>query len=235
MASWIFHNPLIAFAVACALASLGILAWFLVRRPALKHATKLALLFGIGVLPLGTAATGNVQGYLATKSRGFCGSCHVMVPYAQDSEDLRSESLAARHARAPSFGADNCYTCHADYGMYGTVTTKIGGMRHVYEYLLNFRSLTLEEALPNIHLRGRFKNSNCMQCHTTQGPLWLQIGDHASTLEQLRSGEVSCASEGCHGPAHPFSKPYHRKAKRNGKDASAHGATPGPADRSEAP
>lgn len=212
MATWIFHNPLIAFAVACALASVAILAWYLLRRPPLHRATKLALLFGIGVLPLGTAATGNISGYEATKKRAFCGSCHVMTPYAKDSASLVSDSLAARHARAPSFGDANCYTCHADYGMYGTITTKIGGMGHVYQYLFNgYSGMTIEEALPKIHLRGRFKNENCMQCHSTLGPLWLETGDHSALLPKLRSGEVSCASEGCHGPAHPFSKPYHRK------------------------
>lgn len=207
MATWISHNPLLAFAFACAAGSLAVLAWYLVRRPPLGRTTKVALLFGIGLLPLGTATTGNIQGYEATKSRRFCGSCHVMTPYARDSEDLQSLSLASRHARAPSFGHDNCYACHADYGMYGTITTKLGGMRHVYEYLLHFRSLTLEEAQPRIHLRGRFQNSTCMQCHSTRGPLWLAVGDHAALLEAVRKGEVSCASAGCHGPAHPFSKP----------------------------
>lgn len=206
MATWIFHNPLLAFAGLCAAASLVVLAWFLVRRPPLGRATKVALLFGIGLLPLGTATTGNVHGYEATKTRRFCGSCHVMTPYARDSENLESRSLAARHARAPSFGADNCYACHADYGMYGTVTTKLGGMRHVYEYLFHFRTLTLEEAQPRIHLRGRFSNHTCMQCHSTRGPLWLEVGDHAALLARMRNDEVSCASAGCHGPAHPFSK-----------------------------
>lgn len=212
MATWILHNPLIAFAMLCAISSVAILLWYLLRRPALMRTTKIALLFGIGVLPLGTAATGNISGYEATKKRTFCGSCHVMVPYAKDSASLVSDSLAARHARAASFGDANCYTCHADYGMYGTITTKIGGMGHVYQYLFNgFHAMTVEEALPKIHLRGRFKNSTCMQCHSTLGPLWLETGDHAALLPRLRSGEVSCASVGCHGPAHPFSKPYHKK------------------------
>ena len=32
--------------------------------------------------------------------------------------------------------------------MYGTITTKLGGLRHVYEYTFNFHQLSLEEALP---------------------------------------------------------------------------------------
>ena len=67
--------------------------------------------------------SGNIAGYEATKTRRFCGSCHVMTPYAKDSEDVASTSLAARHSRNDAFGAENCYACHADYGMFGTVTT----------------------------------------------------------------------------------------------------------------
>jgi cytochrome c-type protein NapC len=45
-----------------------------------------------------------------------------------------------------------------------------------------------------------------MQCHSTEVPAWKAIKEHASLLDRIRVGEVSCASEGCHGPAHPFSK-----------------------------
>jgi hypothetical protein len=123
MATWISSSPLTAVAFACAAASALLVLWWLVRRPALTHATKLLLLLGIGVLPIAMATTGNVAGYEATKARTFCGSCHVMTPYSADSHDPESVTLAARHARNAMFGDDNCYTCHADYGMFGTITT----------------------------------------------------------------------------------------------------------------
>ena len=44
------------------------------------------------------------------------------------------------------FGPENCYTCHANYGMFGTVKTKLGGMRHVYEYVFHYRNMPLDEA-----------------------------------------------------------------------------------------
>jgi nitrate/TMAO reductase-like tetraheme cytochrome c subunit len=200
-------GPLGMVAIGCAAMAAVILLWYLVRRPSLSPTTKLLLLLGLGVLPLGTAGTGNVIGFEASKARDFCGSCHVMTPYASDSVDPASTSLAARHARNRYFGEENCYACHRDYGMYGTIATKIGGMRHVYEYVFNFRSLTLEEALPRIHIRKPYPNDNCMQCHSTSLPGWLAVADHDGLLDEVRSGEVSCASEGCHGPSHPFSKP----------------------------
>ncbi len=206
MVSWIFSNPLLAAALGCAGASALLVLWYLVRRPLLTNATKLVLLAGIGVLPIMTAATGNVAGFEATKTRRFCSSCHVMTPYGNDSSDPTSKTLAARHARNAAFGDENCYTCHADYGMYGTIITKLGGLRHVYEYTLHYRNMSLEEARATIHIRKPFPNSTCIHCHSTTGPLWDAVPEHASLLDRLRDGSVSCASAGCHGPAHPFSK-----------------------------
>ncbi|HEY0992127.1 MAG TPA: NapC/NirT family cytochrome c [Kofleriaceae bacterium] len=211
--SWIIANPFLSAALACGAGAALLVLWFLTRRPALTRATKLVLLAAIGVLPLATASTGNIAGYEATKARQFCGSCHVMTPYRTDSEDPRSTTLAARHARNELFGHENCYACHADYGMFGTIVTKIGGMRHVYEYTLHYRNMSLEEARETIHIRKPFQNATCMHCHSTEGPSWNAIKDHASLLDRVRAGTVSCASEGCHGPAHPFSKPVSKVSK----------------------
>ncbi len=213
-----FSDPfLVAALVTAALSALPLL-WYLLRKPLLGRATKITLLFGIGVLPIATATNGNVAGYHATKTTAFCTSstCHVMVPYGEDSLNPQSTSLAATHARNEAFGDENCYTCHADYGMFGTVTTKMGGMRHVYEYLLHYHSMPIEESLVKIEIRRPFRNDACVRCHSTENQLWNKVGDHASSLDDVRSGKVSCASEGCHGFAHPFSKDARRKALAGG-------------------
>ncbi len=185
-----------------------ILVAYLAIRPPLVRATKIWLLLGLGILPIGAAFAGNVQGFEATKERTFCGSCHLMSLHAEDSNDPFSRSLAARHARNPMFGGENCYVCHADYGMFGTIVTKAGGMRHVWMNLTAFRDTTLAEAKSTIHLREPGKmNGNCMQCHSTRNELWLKVPDHASALDDVRAGRVSCASAGCHGKAHPFFGP----------------------------
>ena len=199
------HNLLTVVTLVCAAGAAGILVVYLLRRPPLVRATKLWLLVGLGVLPIGAALAANVQGFKATQHREFCASCHVMGPHAADSEDPASKSLAAIHTRNPYFGRDNCYTCHADYGLFGTVITKIGGMRHVYLYLKEFRKMGLEEAKQKIHLRRPFPNGNCMQCHTTLAPGWLRIPDHASAKSMVLTNEVGCSSKGCHGVAHPRS------------------------------
>jgi hypothetical protein len=217
METSMWTDPFLIAALVTTGVAAVLLLWFLIRRPQLTRATKITLLFGIGILPLMTAANGNIAGYHATKQRSFCGSCHVMTPYSDDSDDRASLSLASRHARNAMFGEENCYACHADYGMFGTITTKLGGLRHVYEYSLNYRNMPVKQFLEEVEIRRPFPNSTCMHCHSTQNPGYLKVGDHVSTLDRLRAGTVSCASEGCHGPAHPFSK----AAKR-----AAHGGAP---------
>jgi cytochrome c-type protein NapC len=200
-------QPLALLTITCAILAAAIIAWYLVRQPPLVGTTKVWLLLGLGVFPLGVAAAGNIQGFEATKERRFCGSCHVMIPHASDSNDLHSTSLASRHARNHLFGQSNCYSCHADYGMFGTVLTKLGGMRHVWLYVTQYRNVPLEEAKKTIHLVRPYPNENCMQCHSTELPVWQRVPDHRSSLLDVRNQRVSCASAGCHGYAHPFTKP----------------------------
>jgi len=207
-------DPFLALGLGAAALSAVVLGWYLVRRPAATRATKVVLLLGIGVLPLASAATGNIAGYHATKEVGFCGACHVMTPYRDDVRDAASASLAARHSRNEAFGHESCYACHADYGMFGTITTKLGGLRHVYEYVLHYRAMPEARFLETIELRAPFPNATCIRCHSTANPVWNAVGDHASTLAEVRAGTLSCASAGCHGPAHPFSKDARRRAAR---------------------
>jgi nitrate/TMAO reductase-like tetraheme cytochrome c subunit len=201
-------SPLAVLELACAGLSAIILVSYLAFHPPLVRATKLWLLLGLGVFPIGAAFAGNVQGFEATKRRSFCGSCHVMALHQEDSDDPASGSLAARHARNAMFGDVNCYVCHADYGMFGTVMTKAGGMRHVWLYLTEYRNTPLAEAKKTIRLRAPEQmNGNCMECHSTQDTIWLRVPDHKAALDDVRVGRLSCASEGCHGFAHPFFRP----------------------------
>ena len=46
-----------------------------------------------------------------------------------------------------------------------------------------------------------------MQCHSTTTELYLERADHKASLADVRGGQMSCASAGCHGLAHPFFGP----------------------------
>ena len=207
--SWLTIISLVAAAGAAA-----ILLTFLVRRPALDLGTKLWLFVGIGALPTIAAVTSTVSGMEATTHREFCGSCHVMTSHYLDSSNPASQSLAARHSRNPFFGDRACYVCHADYGMYGYPVTKAGGMRHVYLYYFGgYSKMSLAQANREIHLVKPYDNLNCRQCHTTTAQVWRRIPDHESLRVELESNRVSCASAGCHGTAHPFTKLAQAEAK----------------------
>ena len=100
-----------------------------------------------------------------------------------------STSLASRHGRNQLFGDQNCYYCHADYGMYGTILTKMGGMKHVYYYYLGgYRSMPLDVARTTIHIKKPYPNESCMQCHSTEDPLWAAHPDHKAAPRGRASG-----------------------------------------------
>ncbi len=200
-------SPLAWIALTCALVAAGIMIYYLVRRPRLDLAGMSLMFLGLGVLPLMVALIGNMEGLAATERQGFCGSCHTMDMWIEDANDLNSTSLTAIHSRTKMFGDRSCYVCHKDYGMYGYALTKIGGMGHVYEFLSEWMWYDREEVIEKIHIARPFKNQNCMQCHSTTGAIWSGVADHKGLLDDLRSGETSCVSAGCHGYAHPFSKP----------------------------
>jgi cytochrome c-type protein NapC len=182
------------------------------------------LFFGFAVLPIGAGLSSNIAGFEHTRMRGFCGSCHVMEPFTDDASDPNSLSLPALHARNETFGTDNCYQCHSDYGMFGTVATKWGGLHHVWAYYIEgYADMPVEEALPQLELYRPFPNANCMRCHSTRIPSWLEVGEHRSLLEEIREGSAGCMGAGCHGPAHPYAGPDSHESH---EDPAAEEATP---------
>jgi len=198
-------GPLAVVALATAALASLIALYYLVRRPRLTTAVKLGLLAGLGALPILTAGTGNYAGFEASTTRPFCGGCHVMKPWVDDAADPRSTTLAARHSRNHLFGDRSCYTCHADYGMFGTVATKINGLHHVAAYYREYADTPIDEALRTIRIYRPFQSATCTHCHSTELPGWRAVADHRVFAEPGR-GDTSCVSTGCHGPAHPFSK-----------------------------
>ena len=191
-------------ALTSAAISAIILVWYLVKRPPLGRFTKVMLLFGLGVMPLGVALTGNIAGFEYTLKREFCASCHVMRPYTDDAADPSSKSLAAIHSRNATFGGESCYTCHADYKIFGAMTTKVNGLKHLYYYITEYANTgPYGEGGKPIHMYKTFQNSMCTRCHSTTAPVWLARDEHAGMVEDLRKGDAKCID--CHGGAaiHP--------------------------------
>jgi cytochrome c-type protein NapC len=188
-------------ALSCAVLSISIGAWYIIRRPHLNQVTKSMLLLGLGVFPLIVSLTGNIASFEYTLTRPFCGSCHVMGSYLRDAEDPASNSLAALHSRNHKFGENSCYTCHADYQMFGAMTTKANGMKHLFKYITEYANTGPDgEGGPAIHLYKPFKSEACMQCHSTTAKRYVE--QHADSLADIRSGSANCID--CHDVVHPL-------------------------------
>ncbi len=184
-------------ALVCAAASAAVLLGYLIRRPPLTRFTRLGLFLGLGPLPITAAMVGSYANLEVTKEREFCGSCHVMIPYTDDAANPKSSGLAALHSKNKWFGNESCYTCHADYGMFGLVVTKIGGMHHVWDYYTGDWH-NPDHRPPALY--KPYKNETCRQCHaqgSTKEPM-----EHKVHRAAIESGAVGCAKQGCHGPPH---------------------------------
>jgi cytochrome c-type protein NapC len=208
----------VAALISAAIASV-ILVWYLVRRPPLNRATKIVLLFGLGVMPLGVSLTGNIAGFEYTLKREFCASCHVMRPYTEDAADPASNSLAAIHSRNSTFGGESCYTCHADYKMFGAMTTKVNGLKHLFYYVTEYANTgPYGEGGPGIHMYKPFQNTMCERCHSTTAPRWTRVDEHQGMLEDIRKGDAKCLD--CHTNIHP------RAFSHGGNGRAPGGGTP---------
>ncbi len=186
--------------------SAALILGFLFRAPPLTGAVKLLLLFALFVVPTAAAILGNVSNLETTKSVEFCGQCHVMTSYVNNVHDKSAMNLAALHGRVPEYGGEACYGCHSDYGMFGGVTTKLGGMRHVWEFYTDDWTRPGHEP-PKLY--KPYDTRRCLSCHDPLRPnAPLEHRVHAAKIEEH---SISCAAKGCHGPPHP---PWVQQVKR---------------------
>lgn len=161
-----------------------------------RHA---GLVMAVMVMPVLYSIVTAEVAFERSKSVEFCASCHVMTPYVEDLKKEDSELLAAKHAQYGRIQKNQCYTCHADYDIFGGVKAKINGVQHMAHYYFS-------EERP-IKLYKPFPNSHCMQCHE-KAKSFVKSEVHQGVMDSLKSGETSCIE--CHGPVHPS----HLEAKK---------------------
>jgi nitrate/TMAO reductase-like tetraheme cytochrome c subunit len=155
-------------------------------------ATSKAMLFGaILVLPVMVVFLATAHGMQESMTVDACGDCHAMDGHVADLRNPKSDSLAATHYKNRYIQTDQCYTCHSDYGMFGTVSAKMEGLGHVYHNLTN----TYEKP---IKIRKPYSNVRCFGCH--YGAQNFLAKHDKDEIPNLVSGKDSCLD--CHGPAH---------------------------------
>lgn len=158
---------------------------------------RVVLLVGLVALPL-LLSVGNVSyGFHQSSSTGFCLSCHEMKDYGKSLFVDNRQALAAVHYQNRFVDRETvCYSCHKDYAMFGDVTAKMNGLRHVWAHYI--------AGVPKkIELYKPYPNSNCLHCHDdmrrfVEGPA------HKPIMSALYAGTTSCLS--CHRIAHDMAK-----------------------------
>lgn len=168
--------------VELGVASVSAIAWY-----------KLMAFLALVVLPAGAVGVANYHVFEGVKTAESCAKCHVMQPMLTDMRDPTSDSLAARHYRNRWIESKQCYRCHADYGLAGTLEAKADGFRHLARYTTG----TYEEP---IRYRGAYSNGSCLTCHR-KTPRFGAVASHGTIRDRLEASTMSCLN--CHGRAHP--------------------------------
>lgn len=144
------------------------------------------------LLPVLVTWNGFSEHLESSKSTKFCLSCHVMTPNGQSLYYDDPEYLPAAHFQNRRIPRDHaCYTCHTTYTMYGDLSSKIRGMRHLY--------MQITGPPEKIELYEPYQNRECLHCHWgarsfTENPI------HSDSLGELDSNEISCLV--CHSQIH---------------------------------
>jgi hypothetical protein len=190
------------------------LATIFLFRPSLTSGTgwKIVAFIGLCVLPALCLIGGMNLHVQRSETTRFCTSCHVMVPYGQSLYIDDTAHLPAQHFQNHRVPADMaCYSCHADYGIYGPLNDKMRGLTRLY---LQYVSTPPDPTA--IQIPGGFKNAQCLHCHLgarsfEENPI------HSAMMDQLKSEQVSCLGSGCHDAAHDIASLSHQKFWNSGK------------------
>jgi len=176
------------------------LALVLMARPTFT-AAPLGRIFAFAalfVIPLFAVVLGVSDHIENSKRTSFCLSCHTMEPYGRSLlVDDRSYIPAVHHQNHLVPSESTCFTCHTDYTLYGDVSAKMRGLRHVYVYYLG--------TIPaRIKLYKPYNNRECLHCH--RGARSFEEGAthtiEKETIAKIKSNQLSCLSSGCHETVH---------------------------------
>jgi len=186
------------FGIVFALLNLVLLffAWRSLRR-GITPTARGWLFVAVGLVPVMVAFLSFAHGLEESTTVSACGSCHVMTPFVQDLQNVKSDTLAATHFKNRYIPESQCYTCHSDYGLSGTIKAKFEGLGHVWRYSTGAYDLPIKISQP-------YPNVRCLGCHGASQKFLNASGHPKEDMRSLVDGTVPCIS--CHGPAHPEQK-----------------------------
>jgi cytochrome c-type protein NapC len=158
---------------------------------------RLVLLVAVVALPLLLSAGNLSYGLHESSTTHFCLSCHEMQRHGRSLFADDKQALAAAHYQNRLVDRETvCYACHKDYALFGDVTAKLNGLRHVWAHYVSGPPAKLALYRP-------YPNSNCLHCHD-DSRRFLEAPPHRPLLDALTAGSTSCLS--CHRVAHDMGK-----------------------------
>lgn len=198
---------MIAVLICQIVLSIVLAAVFLIR-PSVTHAVgwKIVAFIGLCVLPALCIVGGMNTHIQRSEQTRFCISCHVMIPYGQSLYVDDPSHIPAQHFQNHRVPVDlACYSCHADYGIYGPLKDKLQGLKRIY-----LQYVSTPPVPASIRIAGGFKNAQCLHCHLGARN-FEENAVHASLLDSLKSEQSSCLTSGCHDTAHDIANLSHLK------------------------
>ena len=192
----------------CQIALSVVLAAIFLIRPSLTRAAgwKIVAFIGLCVLPALCIVGGMNAHVQRSEQTRFCVSCHVMIPYGQSLYVDDASHIPAQHFQNHRVPVDMaCYSCHADYSIYGPLKDKLQGLKRIY---IQYVSTAPDPA--SIRIPGGFQNAQCLHCHLGARN-FEENAVHAAMLDSLKSNQTSCLTSGCHDTAHDIANLSHQK------------------------
>ena len=150
------------------------------------------------VFPLLASSAAGKAHLERSKSTSFCLSCHVMEQYGRSLHIDDLDHVPAKHFqnnRVPRESA--CYSCHTTYTMYGNLSAKLRGLKHLYVQYLG--------KIPDrVALYTPYNNRECLHCHAGMRKYEETSSHHKSEdmLARAAANELSCVSGNCHDIVH---------------------------------
>ncbi|MBI5814863.1 MAG: NapC/NirT family cytochrome c [Nitrospinae bacterium] len=159
---------------------------------------KITAFFTLGLFPFLWVMAVAYQDLERVKHVGFCEKCHTMRPFVDNLKSENLEPLSTLHYQNNWVRQESaCYECHTSYTMFGPLTAKFKGLRHLYVYYVQGG-----EGAPKLY--DKYDARQCLRCH---GPSrrYLKMRKHTrdeNLLKDLVEGKRSCIESDCHSLVH---------------------------------
>jgi cytochrome c-type protein NapC len=186
--------------VALIAVSIMLAAVLLVRPSVTSGVTGKVLAFiALCILPALCIAAGMSAHMQRSEQTKFCTSCHSMENYGKSLYVDDPKYLAAAHFQNHRVPPDEaCYSCHADYTIYGPMKDKLRGITRIYMQYVSSPPAKIE-------IPGGYSNLQCLHCHA--GARSFEGNPvHVAMMDSLKTNQMSCITSGCHDTVHNASQ-----------------------------